>query len=648
MRWHYLVALAMGVALFGCDNTEQSGSGEADSGAPLSQPRSFERVSANALGDDAYLRQVLPEQTAGYLRIPAPVDFVAGPGGSALAEAKRTRAHMRAVEAIRDAVNEPFAQAHGSAVASLTELLVQRLRSPLEVAFLVREGMPPAAGRTLLSARLAVDGAAEMNEYVTKLADAYPAIRRHQPLTADQDAVLSAGPLQLRLRWRADSQRLMGLAGLGTVAGSDLDERLSGLERVEQHPMHQAESEVDAGRDGLFAWVSGDRLSRWLEANRAVDAPEPLARSGLADARWLALGWGDKAAVAEGGLRKSQLEVVMAAPRQGLRELLPAPSNDFDVDAAGDIDWAVSLALPDAETWRAIDTAIQQRLLPQAPVGKRAYADAKAEVAAALGMSIEDFVSGLGPELIAFGDDAGRFTAARVSATADGTDVLDALRRGGLIDGERDYTHDGTTYHEARIDPPYADSASQDGPANAWVELLQVPYRTYWVRQGEYVVSAATPQALIERDRYHEPTDVGQWLAREQGQDLEHSVLAASVSVDDGPRFVYRQYLKGLSYLAEVVEADIDPFALPTATEAGIPDEGAFGLQIDNAPERFSVELTFEHSPADVGLHSPYAMTAMAGVVAAVAIPAYQDYTERARSTLRDSAGSDRATGAPR
>jgi hypothetical protein len=433
----------------------------------------------------------------------------------------------------------------------------------------------------------------------------------------------------------------MGLAGIGVVAASDLDQRLDDLSAGGDHPMLDAEARIDAGKRGLLAWVDGERAATLMRQPPQPGIDEKLERAGLQQADWLALGWGSKEPVVEDGRRKSRLKLVVEAPRTGIRSKLPAPGNAFDIDAAGDIDWAVSGALPDVETWRAIDSTIEAELADTL-FGADSYETFIDQAAPEyLGFSIEEAVRSLGPEVMVFSDDAGRFTAVRTGRPSDGDDIIERFHDDGPVVAHHTYTLDGRDYHASRIERPMAGSSTDEVvPELSWSWLFQVPYRVYWVRDRDFVVMAATPQALMERERYHREASVADWLAREQGQSLDNAILAMSASFEGGPELLYRQYLQMISHMGDAVGAEIDPFAFPTATEAGLPAEGTYGLQVDNGPDRFSIELTFEQTPADAAIFSPYGMTATLGILAAIAVPQYQEYVERSEGVQPD-AGPD-------
>ena len=115
-------------------------------------------------------------------------------------------------------------------------------------------------------------------------------------------------------------------------------------------------------------------------------------------------------------------------------------------------------------------------------------------------------------------------------------------------------------------------------------------------------------------------------------RNLSGSLLAYSSSIDDLSRNSYHIYLAMLQLLADVSEAEFDIFALPLANELAFEDQGTIGLQLDLSNPYIALEVTFEQSMLDILYGGGYETTAVIGILAAVALPAYQDYTKRAKA----------------
>jgi len=156
----------------------------------------------------------------------------------------------------------------------------------------------------------------------------------------------------------------------------------------------------------------------------------------------------------------------------------------------------------------------------------------------------------------------------------------------------------------------------------------------YWIRDGEYLYLAQTPQPLLDRVHAGAKVRVADWLATRQHVDMSTSLFAATGSVRKMPRRTYAMYVSILQDLADVSGAKFDAYAMPTADQLALPGQGAVGISINSGAPYLSLELTYEDHPGELLLAGGGIGTvAMVGVLAAIAIPAYQDYTIRAQVT---------------
>ncbi|NIP72619.1 MAG: pilin [Gammaproteobacteria bacterium] len=94
---------------------------------------------------------------------------------------------------------------------------------------------------------------------------------------------------------------------------------------------------------------------------------------------------------------------------------------------------------------------------------------------------------------------------------------------------------------------------------------------------------------------------------------------------------MYYAYLQLLALLGDAAGQPVDLLALPTARQLDLPERGTYGLQVNVTDNRVAVELTFENNPLEFTLGQNLSTVAVAGILAAIAIPAYQGYTLRAQ-----------------
>ena len=151
----------------------------------------------------------------------------------------------------------------------------------------------------------------------------------------------------------------------------------------------------------------------------------------------------------------------------------------------------------------------------------------------------------------------------------------------------------------------------------------------YWMEEDGYLISAAIPQMLLDRQQHLARVPIQQWLQQQQRQDIRSSLFAISTTSKINPRNLYYGYLNMLNMVANLADANIDMFAMPTVTELNLPNiDGTYGLQLDIADSGLALELTFETHPLEfIGMGS----MATIGILAAVAIPAYADYMKKSK-----------------
>ena len=124
-------------------------------------------------------------------------------------------------------------------------------------------------------------------------------------------------------------------------------------------------------------------------------------------ARWarsLAVGYG----VAEG---KSRLALVADLPRESGQDYLPTVRNSLDARAAGEPDALFQFSIPTAQEFARLEESI---LGSMAEADRPAWHEAKDEFTASIGVSIEEILAAVGPEVMLIFDSAGDYGAIRM------------------------------------------------------------------------------------------------------------------------------------------------------------------------------------------------------------------------------------------
>jgi type IV pilus assembly protein PilA len=127
-------------------------------------------------------------------------------------------------------------------------------------------------------------------------------------------------------------------------------------------------------------------------------------------------------------------------------------------------------------------------------------------------------------------------------------------------------------------------------------------------------------------------SSVSTWLAEKQRIDISGSLLAATGQAAKMPQRSYEAYLGIMQTLADVSAAEFDIWSMPTVDQLELPAKGAISLTVNVGEPYLSLELAYENHPGEFLFGAGGMGTVAAiGILAAIAIPAYQDYTVRAQ-----------------
>lgn len=595
-----------------------------------------------AVADDS-LRAALPSNTLAYLRIVGPDGFSGAPPGSRLDQALTGTSAEDPLALIRegllaDLTADPTARDQGA----LLELLL-KLRAPIEGVLVA----PPDGGlqsaALVLRGRLDADSIEAANSLLQRLADGEHDLVLAEPLDAGGTGTLLAKRgVPILVQFQPSGGWLYLMTGMGvdrarlatTIAMLDSDQ-------ADQAPdsLTALENRVDQSRQGPFLWLDIPRLAQGLAAvnPRAVPVAQSVMMSGL---RGAALGWGTR----DG---KGRMSLVLEAPRGGgITQMLPPIVNDLSLTSRGEPGLVLSLNLPLPALLRTTEMALAAN-----PERLQKYLASRQEIEAALGISTDRLAATLGPEMVLLSDDIGTFFAVRVGDRDALASLLERVAARPDIDYQLREV-DGQTYHHLamrdlsptvpRSSAPAehtAEDASdeqQKDPTGmvALYNTLKKRTRThlYWVEDGDWLVFGQLPQALFDRHLSRDQVVLKDWLQQTQKQASEHALLLLSAQLDDVPRSLYYAYLQTLEALGDIAGTPIDLFASPGAVALQVPKSGTYGLQLDLGDPFIGLELTFEANPIEF-VFGANGMTSIAvvGILAAVAIPAYQDYIVRAR-----------------
>lgn len=306
--------------------------------------------------------------------------------------------------------------------------------------------------------------------------------------------------------------------------------------------------------------------------------------------------------------------------------------NQWRVKAAGEPKTVMAVSMPSVAQFLRLEQKMLDGMTVDQSIQYRKFTRALEQT---WGFPGEDWLRALGNEMVMFTDQAGEYLAVEIRDAVKLEQIFQTLS------GKPKPAYAVRTVKGVDIHHMVLPQVLVQGNPEAWDKLpplvktlAEGKQHLYWVREGNYLIFAGVPQMLLDRAALSQRTELGPWIRDQQKQRGARALLLASTHIDQAPRRTYYAYLQILTYLADLAAVELDIYSLPTARDLGLPEQGTFGAQLDVSPSQLAMELTFESTPFEVFMDpgsGGAAAIAMTGIMAAIAIPAYHDYTLRAK-----------------
>ncbi|MDJ0749309.1 MAG: pilin [Woeseiaceae bacterium] len=563
---------------------------------------------------DAWLRDYLPDDALLYARIPHPFGLLASPKGNALDAALRSDANLVTIAKLRDGISANVLPRIPMFHDVRLRLLEKHLQSPVELAVL-----PLPAPSLLVSASVDVASNKHFERLFEEIESEDTSLRLTAPLDEHGTGQLEGLGVPAMVRFDATNGRLLLNAG-PSVSAESFSLAIENVARNVDHDMRSLEFRVDQSGQGLFLWINAERALPMVMMTMQPEQYEQLTNLGLDKASSAAFGWG----VASG---KGRISVVANLREEYDRGFVPLVDNDIAATAVGDPDGLMLISIPTPEEFARIEARILDAVEADSIAD---WDDVKDELVEKFGFSFEDMLGAAGPEMLLIFDEAGDYGALRLRDRKLWDRIIESIA--DEIDSEPETRRiDGRTFYHWAIQGEMADLDMSPETESQWFAELFARQKehTYWTYDGDYMYFASVPQILLDRYEMGATTSIRDWLEGQQFIDVSEAMISLSGTSDKLPERIYAVYLEVLQFLADISQTDIDMWSMPTARQLGLPRGGTLGFTISLGDPTLAAEFTFENNPAE--FLGGVAGIAMVGIVAAIAIPAYQDYQTRAR-----------------
>ncbi len=629
--YSYVLIIAASVFLAACDQESPATGAEqvAQQSAAYQQ-----RVSDYQVSNVAWLKDRLPARTLAYARIPLPWDLINQPKGDILHPIQDGSAHRKELASIRESMIERYSSMLPAEAQEIFSLIIGHIDSPIEMAVLEpNDGsvMPNVVLGTTLSG---YDNA-RFGALLQRLIDmAAGQVRIITPYNAEGLITLVVGPAPLYVKFSEQDGRLLLVSGM-----SANDELIKGFFTrdtidLEHYAVGRFESSIDVSGRHLAAWVDIDGLYNMMSYQLTAEQKQKLQLLEVDKMDYLWMG-----SASRNG--QSEFVIHLAMPETGLRLFTPRLNQSLDLKVAGTVAWAGRLAIPTLEQFnQAYDFVMA--LDPSGDMASKGT-EVKTKADQWLGFDAGNFLRAYGPEITTVSDESGTWSAYQLRDPAMHREIVARLES-KLAAMVQTRSLAGVSIKSWSL--PTTQLMSVVGPSDSGLEID--PYmqqvldvynsfhtHLFWIQEGDYLIFSAVPQVLADRGNHARTSTLKEWLDS-NGLVWDSTILGLATNIEHLPRGVYHTYLQVLMLLGDLAGYEVDVFALPTATEAGLPDTGRLGLSIDASDDALTLRLSYNYSMLETlgGGSAAMVGVALVGIIAAIAIPAYQEYKMRSRVML--------------
>ena len=572
------------------------------------------------------LLQNLPQKSVAYFRVPSLLGGLDNGEGGVLHPLVETQAMQNQVAAIHKGLSENLiSKIDEPTIKSMMAFFIEYQRAPIEVAVI-----PGAGGlfnpNVFLLTELNIDGVEPLKKLIQALVSSSQGqLELVNDVSPEGEFELVAGPVSIFAYFDSTSKELAILGGMATARKTLTTLRDRSIET--RSDLLDFEKTIDDSGSGLSLWIDTKTLYTQLGPMAPAEIREQIQLFQPENSEFLWAGSGTKNGHASFRIHlqnkvgtTSPFHFATADQVRELKVALPMKTS-------------VSFPLPNKKHLERLMTfGVSENYLPLE------WKQQITRIKETQGYDLNELLTVFGPSGIYVNDRSGSWAGYPIENENSLNNTIKWL----------------TTYYGARFEtktvsgleishltiPSFTKLASEqmEGISNdqmpAWLMQFLNAGAThmYWLRDGDNLIMANVPQVLISRQRHLSKVSAQQWLTS-NGLDWNENILGASTQSENLPRNIYHYTLQALQLISDVAGVEPNLMAMPLAEDLNLPEQGRVSVQLKLGENATSIVLDYEQSAADfvLGVGSTATMVAVVGILAAVAIPAYQDYTVRAK-----------------
>ena len=582
--------------------------------------------------DQSKLAFHLPADAVAYVQVTNPLSTMSPPVGSPVGEAMATSTVKTEVNGIADATASKISTFVPAELQPLVLEVLKHVDTRIELALIMAPDAPSPMPDLLVSFESSSAGNNALRTFV-ETASATPGLLPMplmviEPFNDQGYGVFSAAMYKMHVQ--QDSQNNRTTLFLTSNPAPEAFTSIVDPQQPPQldHPAYRAFIATDKSLENEFLWVATEQLKPMIEMLADPSLVSFLQTTGLMDSKYFSLGLGE-----QGHLRNLVLSLDL--PEETVSQWMWELDGQYQLKVGQDITFASTMLLPNStDRKRLIDNMVNDFSEEDAA----SFAEFKTELETKTKLTWDEWLALLGNEVIVVADEFGFYMAVERGKDASWQKLLSTLKGlDGAAYQSKKYAGQTINYMKLPSIYGFADEADSAGLAalqqdNPMLELVMSGKQHYfWLEQDGYIIITELPQVLMEYLDGANKQPLSAWMTTQHQQPVDTAQFFVGGDLTGASSTFYYGYLYLMMMLSDYTGYQLDILNMPTASQFEFPDKTPYSLSVNRRDHELSIAWRFSHNAFEIGtgMGGPGAIAAV-GILAAIALPAYDDYTVRA------------------